>query len=121
MAEAGAAYVISGVLSLGLNLQSSQILHQDLPGVAGEREVRDRFGSSLLVVDLDRDGRDDLAVMLLDEGTTVLEFRGDDGYTYSLFRGTNGGLSPYLAIYYYSFYADLSLAPTGTTVKRIYY
>lgn len=49
-------------LASGLTPVGDQLWHQDSPGIQGEAEEFDNFGSSLGAGDFDGDGRDDLAI-----------------------------------------------------------
>lgn len=58
---AGQVRVFSGTPD-GVAVAGSQVWHQDTPGVLGEAENYDHFGSSLVVGDINRDGFGDLVV-----------------------------------------------------------
>jgi hypothetical protein len=51
----------------GLSVAGLQVWHQDSPGVPGEAEGGDRFGSALAAGDFDGDGFDDLAIGVPEE------------------------------------------------------
>ncbi|WBQ03161.1 peptidoglycan DD-metalloendopeptidase family protein [Kribbella sp. CA-293567] len=59
--QAGNVIVLRGGRT-GLSTTGSQVWHQGSPGIAGEVEGGDNFGSSLATGDFDGDGRDDLVV-----------------------------------------------------------
>ncbi|MEV6811639.1 hypothetical protein [Micromonospora sp. NPDC051296] len=60
-AHAGGVWVIPGSRT-GLVVDSAQHFNQSTPGVPGEAEDLDRFGSALATGDINGDGRDDLAI-----------------------------------------------------------
>ncbi|MFF7237606.1 FG-GAP-like repeat-containing protein [Streptomyces collinus] len=60
LAEGGGIHIHYGSARSGSFGYRQQTLNQDTAGVAGIAEDGDRFGSALVVADLDHDGRDDL-------------------------------------------------------------
>jgi hypothetical protein len=59
--SAGAVHVLFGTAS-GLGASGDLLFTQDTPGVEGDVEQHDRFGTALAVGDFNNDGRDDLAI-----------------------------------------------------------
>jgi hypothetical protein len=57
----GIVHIIHGSRR-GLTARGDQVWHQDSPGIAERAELRDQFGQSLAVGDIDGDGFDDLVV-----------------------------------------------------------
>lgn len=64
--DAGAIHVLDGSPT-GLKAAGSQFWHQDRTGILDAAEADDRFGWSLAAGDFDGDGRDDLAVGVVQE------------------------------------------------------
>ncbi len=60
-AGSGAVHVLYGAVK-GINPGENQLWHQDTPGVAGEAESNDLYGSALVTGDLDFDGIEDLSI-----------------------------------------------------------
>jgi hypothetical protein len=86
--NAGVIYVLKGS-STGLTTQGSLVLHQDVPGVQGDIQAGDYFGSSFSTGDFNRDGFADLAVGSGGETVYGLSQAG----TVHLFFGSAGGLT----------------------------
>jgi hypothetical protein len=63
---AGAVNVLYGT-SAGLSTEGTQLWHQDSPGILGEVETGDYFGTILAPADFDGDGFSDLAITVRDE------------------------------------------------------
>ena len=63
---AGAVNVLYGT-STGLTAEGNQLWHQDSPGILGEVETGDSFGTVLAPADFDGDGFSDLAITIRDE------------------------------------------------------
>jgi hypothetical protein len=86
----GAFHVILGSRR-GLRAQGSQFWHQDRPGVLSRSMLSERFSWSLTALDLDGDGRDDVAA-----GTPHSDLGGDphaNKGAVHLFFGTRVGLT----------------------------
>ena len=111
VANAGAVYVIAGLLASGLNPADDQLWYQDVAGVLGVSGTNDAFGSAIAIANFNGDasgfGSSDLAVGVPSEdfgslsanagGVNVLYSAGEDGPTASgdeLWRqgGTGAGL-----------------------------
>lgn len=59
--QAGAVNILDGAAN-GVTATGNRMIHQGTPGVAGNNEPRDRFGSAVASADFDRDGFADLAI-----------------------------------------------------------
>jgi hypothetical protein len=86
--DAGAVQVLYGSPA-GLSADSSQIWHQDSPGIEDEIERGDFFGEELAVGDFNGDGYADLAVGVLHENMVDIENAGAVNVLY----GSATGLS----------------------------
>ena len=79
---------------LGLKFFSS--VHQDSEGIAGKREMSDRFGRALSVNDFDNDGKADLAIGV--DGESVRDSKGSNidnaGIVQVLYGNTRSLLAP---------------------------
>jgi hypothetical protein len=86
---AGSVNVIYGSAA-GLASAGNQIIHQDIGGIVGVAEERDRFGAALAAGDFDNDGFDDLAIGVPaeNEGDDI----GDSG-AINVIYGAAGGLT----------------------------
>lgn len=85
-AHAGGVWVIPGS-STGLVVDSAKHFNQSSPGVPGEPESYDWFGSALAAGDINGDGRDDLAVGAYGEG---IGSKAEAGSVTVLFGGSGG-------------------------------
>ncbi|MEU2251398.1 hypothetical protein [Streptomyces sp. NPDC019224] len=85
---AGAVVLLKGG-SGGLSGTGSQSFHQDSAGVPGVAEAGDHFGGSVRLLDINKDGRADLAAGAPDEN---LDAVADGGAAWSL-RGASSGLT----------------------------
>ena len=83
----GAVAVFYGSTN-GLDSSSSELWHQDSPGIPGDDEANVQFGTSLAAGDLDGDGDDDLVVGAPDEDTSD----GADG-SVTVIEGSPDGLT----------------------------
>lgn len=86
--DAGVVHVLNGSAT-GLTAANNDLWYQDRPGVQGDAEAGDGFGSSLAVGDFNGDGYDDLAVGVAQEdiGSVV-----NAGAVHE-FRGSSNGLT----------------------------
>lgn len=85
----GAVHVMYGSPT-GLNGDRAEYWHQDVSGVADEREDGDEFGSALAAGDFNDDGFDDLAIGVPGED---LNGQSNAGAVHILFGHANEGLS----------------------------
>ncbi|WLQ35422.1 FG-GAP and VCBS repeat-containing protein [Streptomyces castrisilvae] len=85
---AGAVVLLKGGPG-GLSGTGSQAFHQETAGVPGVAETGDHFGASVRLLDIDNDGKADLAAGAPDED---LDAVADGGAVWSL-RGTASGLT----------------------------
>ncbi|MFB8085831.1 FG-GAP and VCBS repeat-containing protein [Streptomyces sp. NPDC055992] len=85
---AGAVVLLKGG-SGGLSGTGSQSFHQDSAGVPGVAETGDHFGGSVRLLDINKDGKADLAAGAPDED---LDAVADGGAVWSL-RGASSGLT----------------------------
>jgi hypothetical protein len=84
----GAVVILLGGAS-GVSATGSQLWRQDTPGVPGNGEPWDSFGSSLVAADFDADGRADLAI-----GTPLEDFGGvSNAGVVTILRGAPTGLT----------------------------
>ena len=86
---AGQVQVIFGSSS-GLSAARGQVWHQDMPGVNGETEFGDSFGSSLAAADFNGDAIDDLAVGVPGEGLGGILFENGAAGAVQVFYGQWG-------------------------------
>ncbi|MGD8598686.1 MAG: FG-GAP repeat protein [Anaerolineae bacterium] len=88
--EAGAVHVLYGGLpSGGLSARTSQLWHQNSPGVAGFVGTNEFFGAALAAGDFDGDGYGDLAVGVPRENVDTAE----DAGAVNVLYGTQQGLT----------------------------
>ena len=86
-AQAGYVAVMYGSAD-GLLTTSKQVFDQGTPGIPGDVEAKDAFGSSVTTADLDRDGYADLIVGASGEDTVA----GDDTGSLAVIWGGEQGL-----------------------------
>lgn len=90
--KAGTVTVVRGAES-GWNLTNPSVLSQDSPGVPEDAEVEDRFGTTLLLRDLDQDGRTELIVGTPSDDVGSNAIVRPDAGTVTVFRGSSAGVS----------------------------
>jgi FG-GAP repeat len=73
----------------GLHMDAAVALHQDLPGVPGQRAYAHDFGSSLATGDINKDGFDDIAIGVPGEGSNGSQLGAVD-----VFYGSAAGVRP---------------------------
>jgi len=86
--DTGVVQIIYGS-STGLSATGSQAFGQTSPGIEGDPEAGDRFGSALTAGDIDGDGFDDLAIGVPDESIGGVSKVGATNVIY----GTSSGLN----------------------------
>ncbi|MBB2915096.1 hypothetical protein FHS43_006416 [Streptosporangium becharense] len=90
-AEVG-GHARAGSVTVLYGMRAERRLTQDGPGVPGEAETADSFGSALATGDFDGDGCADLAVGVSEEDRARVGADGDGAV--QLFHGSSGGLRP---------------------------
>ncbi len=88
IAGAGAVNIIYGSSS-GLTATGDQIWHQNTAGIKGGSETNDNFGSALAAGDFNGDGRDDLAIAVMNESIGTIAGAGAVNIIY----GSSSGLT----------------------------
>lgn len=71
--DAGAINVIYGSRTVGLTNSGNQVFAQNIRGIKGVARQFDKFGYSLIAGDFNGDGRDDLAIGVMDDNTAVFD------------------------------------------------